>query len=443
MPGPARLFLCTLALASLAARSAGAFVALTDEVNGKLISPRWPAGALPIPFVMNDRPLSLLPNLTRASVPQAAVEAAMRTWSLAPVSMYLDGTTTTADFGIDGMNLVTLANTAKNRDYTGNAWARTMVLVERQGEQARIIETDVVVNPKMSFTTEGTPNVRDLQDILTHELGHALGLDHSPIANTTMYPFSGVEGIASRTLEADDVAGLRYLYGGGGETPVGAITGKVLTTDNGAIFGAHVVATDTDGIARVGSLSARDGSFTIRSLPPGDYQVYAEPLDGPVTPADILGAFHSARKSFGTAFAGGNDAPATVHVAAGQTTGIDPIRVEGKAATLNVEFITLTASPTSFRGAANGPLQIAAGKKTYLAIMGAGLSGVPRNGFSASGADVVLDTSRVGRGTAGSLAFVILPISVRSGAVPGARNLYVASSTERAAFTGCVEVVSP
>jgi hypothetical protein len=39
--------------------------------------------------------------------------------------------------------------------------------------------------------------------------------------------------------------------------------------------------------------------------------------------------------------------------------------------------------------------------------------------------------------------FVILPITVRSGALPGARNLYVSTADETAAFTGGIKVIAP
>jgi hypothetical protein len=56
------------------------------------------------------------------------------------------------------------------------------------------------------------PGCIDLQAVMTHEYGHALGLDHSGVAGATMEaaPF---DVTALRSLEADDVAGVQAIYG--------------------------------------------------------------------------------------------------------------------------------------------------------------------------------------------------------------------------------------
>ena len=54
---------------------------------------------------------------------------------------------------------------------------------------------------------------RDLQGVATHELGHALGLDHSGDLDATMISFLTLTGEHFRSIEADDRAGLHALYG--------------------------------------------------------------------------------------------------------------------------------------------------------------------------------------------------------------------------------------
>jgi hypothetical protein len=51
----------------------------------------------------------------------------------------------------------------------------------------------------------------DLQAVLTHELGHVLGLAHSDDPNALMFPRGGTAGI--RTPKADDRAGVALVYG--------------------------------------------------------------------------------------------------------------------------------------------------------------------------------------------------------------------------------------
>jgi hypothetical protein len=52
----------------------------------------------------------------------------------------------------------------------------------------------------------------DLESILTHEIGHFLGLAHSGSNAATMYPVYGLNTIHMRSLEADDIAGICAAY---------------------------------------------------------------------------------------------------------------------------------------------------------------------------------------------------------------------------------------
>jgi len=51
----------------------------------------------------------------------------------------------------------------------------------------------------------------DMDWVALHELGHSLGLGHSAETNAVMYPF--YTGSRPATLDADDIAGIRALYG--------------------------------------------------------------------------------------------------------------------------------------------------------------------------------------------------------------------------------------
>ncbi len=53
----------------------------------------------------------------------------------------------------------------------------------------------------------------DFQGVATHELGHALGLGHSNDSSATMYAYASGNGVSDRSIEADDRAGLQYIYG--------------------------------------------------------------------------------------------------------------------------------------------------------------------------------------------------------------------------------------
>ncbi|MEM7518627.1 MAG: matrixin family metalloprotease, partial [Planctomycetota bacterium] len=53
----------------------------------------------------------------------------------------------------------------------------------------------------------------DVQGVMCHELGHALGLDHSNVFGSTMTAVLSGGGVEARSLHPDDVAGLHSIYG--------------------------------------------------------------------------------------------------------------------------------------------------------------------------------------------------------------------------------------
>ena len=53
----------------------------------------------------------------------------------------------------------------------------------------------------------------DIQGILTHEYGHALGLDHTGVGNATMGATASGNGVADRSIAPDDIAGVQAVYG--------------------------------------------------------------------------------------------------------------------------------------------------------------------------------------------------------------------------------------
>ena len=60
-------------------------------------------------------------------------------------------------------------------------------------------------------------NTMDFQSVVTHELGHSLGLDdlYSPsCSHVTMFGSSSEGMTDKRTLEAEDIEGIRNLYKG-------------------------------------------------------------------------------------------------------------------------------------------------------------------------------------------------------------------------------------
>jgi uncharacterized protein (TIGR03437 family) len=110
-----------------------------------------------------------------------------------------------------------------------------------------------------------------------HEIGHALGLQHTWTGSAMS---QGVIRNTSRArpLDADDIAGLSVLYGKSGwAAGFGSIAGRV-TLNNQNVAMASVVAISANGPA-VSTLTNPDGTYRIDGLPPNlNYQVYVHPL---------------------------------------------------------------------------------------------------------------------------------------------------------------------
>lgn len=91
-------------------------------------------------------------------------------------------------------------------DYKGvdNTLAKTTVSFDP--DTGEILDADIEVNHAFNDFSISDENVQfDLQSVLTHEIGHFIGLDHTPDDTATM--FAGYErgDIEPRTLEPDDI----------------------------------------------------------------------------------------------------------------------------------------------------------------------------------------------------------------------------------------------
>ncbi len=124
---------------------------------------------------------------------------------------------------------------------------------------------------------------------IVHELGHALGLQHT-LTNSVMSTSLTRSQSKASTLGPDDIAGISLLYPTPAfRTSLGTVTGRVAAGENGVPL-SSVVAISKRGYA-ISALTAPDGTYQIQGIPPGDYAFYVNPLPPPQfgeeTPANI------------------------------------------------------------------------------------------------------------------------------------------------------------
>lgn len=111
-----------------------------------------------------------------------------------------------------------------------------------------------------------------LKDVVTHELGHFVGLGHSEVLNSTMFyqTFPGQSEIS-----ADDKAGIRNKY----DSNFGKISGYIMGGSHIGILGVHVQAISRKTGEAISSTSDQNGYFEIGGLDLGDtYYLYTSKL---------------------------------------------------------------------------------------------------------------------------------------------------------------------
>lgn len=76
-----------------------------------------------------------------------------------------------------------------------------------------VIEADIMINSTLPWNNTGGANFYDVQNCITHELGHMLGLGHALNPDPTMYYICAIGETKKRTIEQEDMNGFFNLYG--------------------------------------------------------------------------------------------------------------------------------------------------------------------------------------------------------------------------------------
>lgn len=269
--------------------------------------------------------------------------------SIAPVTRVTaaNSCSNDANSNVDGLNTIcfnqssagfTSGVLAFTRTFTANAPGAVVGSSAPAAYAGQILDSDTlfrndgqaVFATPSALATQAGQGAYDLQSLLTHELGHWMGLGHSAVIRAMMFPYAPPPGtyLGNRptpstpdaALSDDDRTGIRTLYPDANDAVnVGSLRGTITTANPFAlanqpppatgsfvtgIVGAHVVAVDqSSGSVFAGVLSGWscssttgilrwDGGFDFERLPVGhQYTLYAEPLIGIAQPSDFSNIF--------------------------------------------------------------------------------------------------------------------------------------------------------
>lgn len=180
------------------------------ETCYKLLGVKW--NTFPVSYIINPTN----PQGLSESFVTSAISSSAETWDSATSKGLFNNEysiNNTVKYGVQNFqNAIVFGNYP-----TAGVIAVTSIWYTRYGKQ--IVEFDILLDTDFiwgNVTNPLTPDVMDLQNIATHELGHGVGLADiytTGCSAVTMYGYSNYGDISKRTLEQPDVTGLQSMYG--------------------------------------------------------------------------------------------------------------------------------------------------------------------------------------------------------------------------------------
>lgn len=216
---------------------------------------RWfePDSGQPVSYVVNPTPSSVT-GFPPLSVPATDVAAAATAWSIVPgcalrVTSGGEQSACYVDTGTPGINVISNNCDGRNAPTTScsgilawGGWSDGTAesKVVNGTTFRRITQGFISFNPYATCYFGDHCNV---QEITTHEMGHALGLDHSSDPDATMYAFAHFDGRCA-SIRQDDAAGITFLYpaSGGGPGPLSITTSSLPNGIVGSTYNQSLIA---------------------------------------------------------------------------------------------------------------------------------------------------------------------------------------------------------
>jgi|SRR6185436_6967191 len=138
-----------------------------------------------------------------------ATVSAIRAWGIISSS-------TTSSAAVRGSAPATIMLNTNGGICTGGCLAATLTgyYVSQTGDD-RIYDADVYTNQAYQYYSSGESGCSgeyDINGIMTHEVGHVIGIGHSNVSGATMYPSVSACNTGPRSLASDDIAARDDLY---------------------------------------------------------------------------------------------------------------------------------------------------------------------------------------------------------------------------------------
>ncbi len=226
------LFIATAILVFAITIQSFAFEVSVSDGNGLPIY--WNPEDIPVTFEINSY------GSVDCEGTAEAIETSAETWNDVNGSFFEfipDPNSDIMNYGRDGHNLLVFYHPEYNQygqgglptfENVGNSYVGVTITWYDPGAYPGynpILEFDIIFNGYFydwDTSPGGTIGRYDVQNVATHELGHALGLAdlyNNGASEYTMYGITRFGEIGKRTLMYDDEDGVRYLYSDGSYNP--------------------------------------------------------------------------------------------------------------------------------------------------------------------------------------------------------------------------------
>jgi uncharacterized protein (TIGR03437 family) len=385
--------------------------------------------------------------ISSGSNPVAAVRGALATWNGVTTANINFLPLQSTNLGIDSsddMMVVDVGASASEISAVGGALAITVASYTVAPQEGAILDTDIIINPAFPFSTDGS-TAYDLQSVMTHELGHSLSANHTGLLGASMFQLNS----GQRFLTADDLAFVNSAYPlPNGGAVFGTINGMVTmgTTGGAPVPYALLTAFDTSTGVTVGGATNPDGTYSFQVPAPGNYQIYAEPLNG-VVPINIyltqtqLNLAESV--AFQTTLFNGS-----LNVAANSTATAN-IAVTPGASSIAAPVVAVVPAGTPPPATAyfGGPATVPSGQSVDLILAGAGFdAALTTSNFTFYGQGIPLKPQSVRLDPSfffGQFKILRVTLNVAATATPSLASFVVTIGANTLSFSGALVIVPP